>query len=180
MTVKAVALVAVPPGVVTAIFPVTAPVGTVAVTCVSEFTVGAIASTPPKVTFVVCARLTPVMVTTVPTGPLGGVKLVICGVTRKITLLESVPEGVTTLTVPVVAPAGTVVVIKEAETTLNVAAVPLNVTLVAPVSLVPRILTAAPTLPDVGSVFTNGPRPTDRLKTVPNADPLAPPSPVVP
>ena len=49
----------------------------------------------------------------------------------------SVPPGVFTSTVPVAAPAGTVVVIKEAETTLKVAAVPLNVTLVAPVSLVP-------------------------------------------
>jgi len=29
-----------------------------------------------------------------------------------------------------------------------------------------RILTAAPAKPAVGSVFTNGPRPTDRLKTV--------------
>jgi hypothetical protein len=41
------------------------------------------------------------------------------------------------------------------------------VTLVAPVRFVPRILTATPTLPEVGFVSTNGPRPTDRLKTVP-------------
>ena len=46
-------LVAVLPGVVIAIFPVTAPVGTVAVTCVSEFTVKAVAATPPKLTPVV-------------------------------------------------------------------------------------------------------------------------------
>ena len=44
--------------------------------------------------------------------------------TRKGTLLESVPPGVTTWTLPVVAPAGTVVVIKELETTLKAAAVP--------------------------------------------------------
>jgi hypothetical protein len=45
-----------------------------------------LAFTPPKVTFVVCVRLTPTMVTTlVPTGPLGGVKIVICGVARKAT-----------------------------------------------------------------------------------------------
>ena len=66
-------------------------------------------------------------------------------VTRKFTLLVSVPLGVVALALPVVAPVGTVVVIKEAETTLKTAAVPLNVTLVAPVGFVPRILTAAPT-----------------------------------
>jgi hypothetical protein len=66
---------------------------------------------------------------------------------------------------------GTVVVIKELETTLKTAAAPLNVTLVAPVRLVPRILTAAPTLPEVVCVSTNGPSPTDRLKTVPQPGP---------
>jgi len=71
-------------------------------------------------------------------------------------LLFSVPCGVATWTSPGVAPAGTVVVIKEFETTLKTAAVPLNVTLVAPVRLVPRILTVASTLPEVGTVSTNG------------------------
>lgn len=65
-------------------------------------------------------------------------------------MLVSVRRGVVTLTLPVVAPVGTVVVISELETTVNVAAVPLNVTLVEPVRPVPRILTAAPTLPEVG------------------------------
>jgi hypothetical protein len=53
VTVKAPELVAVPPGVVIAILLVFAPVGTVAVTCVSEFTVKLVAATPPNVTFVV-------------------------------------------------------------------------------------------------------------------------------
>jgi hypothetical protein len=53
-------------------------------------------------------------------------------VTWKGTLLDSVPPGVTTSTVPVVAPDGTVVVISVADTTVNTAAVPLKVTLVAP------------------------------------------------
>jgi hypothetical protein len=44
--------------------------------------------------------------------------------TRKGTLLASVPLGVTTLTSPVVAPAGTVVVISVFETTWKTAAVP--------------------------------------------------------
>jgi hypothetical protein len=95
------------------------------------------------------------------------VKLVIYGVTRNTTLLLSVPLGVVTSTVPVVAPVGTVAVISELDATLKVAALPLKVTLVAPVRSVPRIFTAAPTVPEVGSVSTNEPRPADRLKTVP-------------
>ena len=51
-TVKFVALAADPPGVPMAIFPVTAPVGTMAVTCLSEFIVN-VAVSPPKVTLVV-------------------------------------------------------------------------------------------------------------------------------
>ena len=46
-------LVALPPGVVIVIFPVCAPLGTVAVTFVSEFTLKAVAITPPNVTFLV-------------------------------------------------------------------------------------------------------------------------------
>ncbi len=57
----------------------------------------------------------------------------------------SVPLEVLTSTVPVVAPVGTVVAISDSETTVKVAAVPLNVALVTPVRLLPRILTAAPT-----------------------------------
>src|SRR5580658_7046831 len=98
--------------------------------------------------------------------------------TRKDTLLESVPPGVTTWTFPVVAPVGTVVAISEGRTTVNTAGVRLKVTLVAPVRLVPRILMAVPASPEVGRVATNGPRPTDRLKTVPSL--AAPPPSVVP
>jgi hypothetical protein len=43
--------------------------------------------------------------------------------TRKTRLLVNVPSGVTTLTWPVVAPVGTVVVISDGETTWNVAEV---------------------------------------------------------
>jgi hypothetical protein len=100
------------------------------------------------------------------------------GLTRKGTLLESVPPGVTTCTMPLVAPAGTVVVMNEFESTINVAAVPLNVTLVAPFRLLPRTVIVFPTLPDGGRVSTNGPRPTDRLKTEPW--PPVPPPDVVP
>jgi len=57
-----------------------------------------------------------------------------------------------------------VISVSEPEDTPKTAGVPLKVTLLAPVRLVPRILTTAPTLPEVGCVSTNGPKPTDRLK----------------
>jgi hypothetical protein len=58
--------------------------------------------------------------------------------TMKGTLLESVLPIVTTLTSPVVAPEGTVVVISELDTTVNVSAVPSKPKLVAAVSLAPK------------------------------------------
>jgi hypothetical protein len=48
------------------------------------------------------------------------------------------PLGVTTLTSPVMAPAGALVVISEPDTRLKVAAVPLKPTLVAAVGLAPE------------------------------------------
>src|SRR5271155_160381 len=96
--------------------------------------------------------------------------------TRNAKLLLSVPLGVVTSTVPVVAPVGTVVLISELETTLKPAAAPLKVMLVAPVRFVPKTITFLPTLPDVGSVPTNGPSPTLNLKAVPWFE--APPNPV--
>jgi hypothetical protein len=119
--------------VVIAIFPVTAPVGTVAVTCTPEFTVNAAAFTPPNVTFVACLRLTPVMVTTVPAAPVVGLKLVICGVTRNFLLLVKVPPDVVTRTKPVVAPLGTAAVKYVPDFTLGVAVVPLKETVVVDV-----------------------------------------------
>jgi hypothetical protein len=93
------------------------------------------------------------------------------GTTWKGTLLKSVPLGVTTLTSPVVAPVGTVAVISELDATLKAANMPLKLTLLAPVRLVPRILMAAPTMLEPGWASTNGPRPTDRLKIVPQVPP---------
>jgi hypothetical protein len=103
--VKVVPLAAVSPRAVITIFPVFAPLGTVAVTCVSELTTRLVAATPPNVTFDFCVRLRPVIVTKVPTGPLGGLKLRSCGVTLNVLLLVSVPAGVVTVTAAVVAPA---------------------------------------------------------------------------
>jgi hypothetical protein len=69
--VKSVELVAVPSGVVAVIGPVFAPVGTVAVMCVSVSTENLVAFTPPNVTFVAPVKLVPVIFTWVPTEPLG-------------------------------------------------------------------------------------------------------------
>jgi hypothetical protein len=110
-TLKIVILAAVPPGVVTLIFPVFARFGTVAVMSVSLFTVNVVAFTPPNVTLVACVKLSPSMLTTVPTGPFAGEKLRISGRTRNSTLLVKMPAGTTTRSGPVVAPTGTVAVI---------------------------------------------------------------------
>src|SRR5580698_9462318 len=81
--------------------------------------------------------------------------------TWKATLLVSVPVGVSTVTVPVVAPVGTVASISVLETTENAAGTPLKVTFVAPVRLSPRIIAVDPAVPVAGIVFTNGASPKD-------------------
>ena len=79
--------VAVPPGVVTAMGPVVAPAGTVALTWVDESTVKA-ASVPLNVTPVAPFRFVPVRVTEVPTWPDVGVKLVWVGGGVRVTVQE--------------------------------------------------------------------------------------------
>src|SRR5437762_1366251 len=132
VTVKLLALVAVPPGVVTLIGPVVAPLGTVAVIWVSELTVK-LADVPLNFTAEVPVKLVPVMVTWVPTGPMVGVNELIVGggavtVTVKLLALVAVPPGAVTLIDPVVAPLGTVAVIWVSDFTVKPAAVPLKVT----------------------------------------------------
>jgi hypothetical protein len=151
VTVKSDELVAVPCGVVTAIRPVVAPRGTVAVTCVSESRVN-VALTPAKVTDVAPVKPLPAMTTLVPTAPTVGSKLVIVGalVTTKSDELVPVPSGVVTEIGPVVAPLGTIAVIWLAELTVKLAATPAKLTDVAPVKLAPAIVTLVPALPLVG------------------------------
>src|ERR1700733_9648688 len=103
-----------------------------------------------------CVRLTPLIVTGVPTGPLVGLKLLIVGITRKFILLFRLPPGIVTVTMPVFAPAGTVAVRKVSEDILNVAAVPSNETPVALLNPWPRIPIDFPTLPEVGSSAAYG------------------------
>lgn len=119
------------------IFPVFAPVGTVAVTCAREFTVKA-ALTPPKVTEVAPVSPVPVIVTWLPTGPLPGLKLSMAGNALNFCLLNSVPEGVVTVTALVVTEAGTTAVMYVSLSTVKVAEPEPNITLVAPVRPSPR------------------------------------------
>jgi hypothetical protein len=112
VTVKLAALVAVPPGVVTEIGPVFAPLGTVAVSAVVETMVN-LALEPLNLTAVVPPRFVPVIVTDDPALPLGGEKSVIAGagITVKLVTLVAMPPGAVTAIGPVVAPKGTVAVI---------------------------------------------------------------------
>jgi hypothetical protein len=66
---------------VTLIFPVAAPVGTVALICVSELTVNVVAPVPLKLTPLAPVKPVPVSVTLVPAGPLVGVNDVMLGAT---------------------------------------------------------------------------------------------------
>src|SRR5438445_1956664 len=129
VTVKLLALVAVPPGVVTLIGPVVAPLGTVAVIEVAELTVKA-ALTAFKVTAVAPLKLVPLMLTLVPTGPLAGVKLLIVGalaITMKLLLLVAVPPGVVTRSGARRVGIGSVAVIAVAELTVKAALTALEV-----------------------------------------------------
>ena len=147
-------LVTVPPAVVTLILPDTAPAGTVAVILVAELTEKVVAATPPNFTEVAPVKAVPLIVTTVPTGPLVGVNEVIDGavVTVKADALVAVPPGVVTVIFPVTAPLGTLAVTRvPAPFTENVvAATPPNFTEVAPPKFVPLIVTEVPTGPLVG------------------------------
>lgn len=138
VTAKLVLLVAVATGVVTAIVPVFAVIGTVAVIWVGVLIVKA-AAMPLKVTVVVPVKFRPVKMISLPTGPLVGLKLDRVGPTVKLVVVVAVPRGVPTEIGPVVAPKGTMAVIKVPGplTVKLVAAVLLKVTAAVPVRLVP-------------------------------------------
>jgi hypothetical protein len=149
-------LLATPPTVTTTL-PVVAPVGTfVAMLVVLQLVT--VAAVPLNVTALlpcVGPKFVPVIVTAVPTGPEVGFRFVIVGVdtvTVKLTPLLAVPPTVTT-TFPVVAPLGTAVAMLVVLQLVTVAAVPLNVTVLAPCAdpkFVPVIVTAVPAGPEVG------------------------------
>jgi hypothetical protein len=151
--VKVPELRAVPATVVSAILPVVAPAGTVALTCVALTGVTLAAATPLKVTPVGPDRFDPLIVTTVPATPLEGLKPEIVGgkITVNATPFET-PAAVTTVTAPLVAVSGTVTVTCESSSTENVdATTPPNLTALAPVNVVPVITVCEPRTPDVGA-----------------------------
>jgi hypothetical protein len=102
---------------------------------------------PLKFTDIVPVKLAPLIVTLDPITPLDGVKPLILGATMKSSALVAVPAGFVTVIFPVVALAGTVVVILISELRVKVAGMPLNLTDVVPVKFVPSIVTLAPTAP---------------------------------
>jgi hypothetical protein len=150
------ALVAeVPPGPTTVTSTVPAePAGAVAVIEVALTTVKVVAAAVPNFTAVVPVKLVPVMVTEVPpvVDPEVGLTAVTVGgeggtkVNWSFALVAEVPPGPTTVTSTVpAAPAGAVAVIEVALTTVKVeAAVAPNFTAVAPVKLVPVMVTEVP------------------------------------
>jgi hypothetical protein len=163
LTVKLAVLVAVPPGVVTLILPVVAPVGTVAVICVAEFTVNDVALVVLNFTtlvvkfapLIVPLKFVPVIVTDVPTGPKMGVNDVIVGagtgVTVKLVALVFCPAAVYTWIGPVVAPVGTTAVAPVVVAFVGVTR--LEVLKRTPVTVelnVPLIVTVEPTMPLAG------------------------------
>jgi hypothetical protein len=153
VTVKLPGLKALPAELLTPIWPLVAPKGTVARICVGELTVNEAADVPLKVTFVVPAKLVPVIVIWRPSQPVVGVKELIAGaaVTVKSLLLNELPAELVTPIFPVLAPEGTVARICVAESMKNVnAATPLKVTLVAPVKFDPVIVTSVATGPLAG------------------------------
>ena len=87
-------------------------------------------------------KFVPLTVMAVPTHARVGEKELTAGraedSTVKGALLKAVPVGVVTLTLPVLAPRGTMAAMSAAESTVKVAGVPLKVTAVAPVKLEPE------------------------------------------
>jgi hypothetical protein len=102
-------------------------------------------------TDVTVTKPVPVMTTLVPTGPLVGVNdvMLVAPAGVKLVVLATVPAPVVTWIGPVEAPAGTVAVIWLFEFTVNVAAVRLNATAVAPQKPLPTMTTDVP-VPPVG------------------------------
>ncbi len=150
-TVKLVELKTVTPLVVTDIFPVDVPEGTMAVMAdaVDDNTV---AETPLNDTRGEALKLLPLIVMVAPSAPLAGVKPEIAGVgnTRKLDpLLIVIPFTVIEIG-PVFAPTGTEVAILDVVSEVTVAVVPLKDTTGMVIKFVPEIVTAVLTAPLVG------------------------------
>jgi hypothetical protein len=117
----------------------------------SEMTVK-VALVPLNATAVAPVNLSPKILTAVPTGEYAGSNVLILGgpVTVKRLSLTAPPLGVDTVMGPVDAAAGTVAWMTVSEVTVKVAFLPLNHTSVAPVKIVPLMVTLVPAGPLVG------------------------------
>lgn len=148
---------AVPAGFATTIpAPEGVPRGTVARMLVELTTVNEAAGAPPKLTYVVPLRFVPVIVTSVPSGPEVGVNEVIVGGRKTETVAEemTLPPAVVNVTLPDVAPVGTLIRIMPADTTLHaVTLVALTFTEVAAPTFDPSIVTSKPTPTEVGATY---------------------------
>lgn len=140
----------VPKGVVTDTLPDEPLLLTTAVILVALLTTNEAAAVPPKLTAVAPVKPVPLMVTLVPTTPDVGVNDVTVGPAMVKPAEVAVPEGVVTEMLPEVPLATTAVMLVALVTVNEVAAVPPKLTAVAPVKLVPVIVTVAPEPADVG------------------------------
>lgn len=144
------ALVAVPAGVVTLTVP-EAPQGTTAFIVVELATVNDVAAVAPKLTAVAPVKLVPFIVTVAPATAGFGEKDVMVGTAVKVKPVSVArPAGVVTLMLPVVPLATTAFIVVELITENELAAVPPKLTAVAPVKLVPVIITVAPEAAELG------------------------------
>lgn len=156
VTVKLMPLLATPPTATTTL-PVVAPVGTFTAMFVALQLVG-VAAVPLNLTVLVpcvAPKFVPAIVTDAPANPEVGFRLAMLGagiVTVKLAPALATPPAVT-MTLPVVAPVGTVTTMLVVLQLVAVAAAPLNATVLVPCDapkFTPVIVTDEPIPPDVG------------------------------
>lgn len=141
---------ALPTGVVTVTIP-DDPLATTAVTVVADTIVSELAIVPPKVTEVASVKFVPVIVTVVPLTAVVGVKDVMAGAGKNVKSPSvAEPSGVVTSTTPVEPDPTMAVMLVDDTTVKELAAIPPNVTDVAPLRFVPVIFTVVPLLALVG------------------------------
>ena len=136
-----------PAAVVTVTLPVVPP-ATTAVTVTGLTTVNDVAAVAPNFTDEALQKPEPVIVTVWPVVAVVGVNELIEGVVAaerlKLDTLVAVPAGVVTATVPEAPQGTTALILVELDTVNDVAAVTPKFTAVAPVKLVPFMVTVAP------------------------------------
>ena len=141
--------VMVPLGVVTETFP-ELPVFTMAEIPLAESTVKVKAAVPPKLTVEAAVKLLPVIVIFVPFTPVLGVNPAMEGPIWVNPFNEADPKGVVTVKLPVAPVPTTATMVVGEETWKEAALAPPNNIFVAPVKLVPVMVTLVPLLPEVG------------------------------